>query len=48
MLLLDNYFPCYTIPVVLAAFVIEIMSYLLITKLPGIQYYIAGFSPPEE
>lgn len=31
MLLLDNYFPCYTIPVVLAAFVIEIMSYYKIT-----------------
>ena len=41
----DNYFPSCTIPADLAAFVVEIMSYLLIVKLPGMQYCSAGFPP---
>lgn len=43
MLLCDNYFPSCIIPEDLAAFGIEMMPYLLITKLPGMHYCSAGF-----
>lgn len=39
MLLFDNYFPHCPIPAGLAPLVTEIMSYLLIANLPGIQYF---------
>lgn len=38
MVLFDNYFPYCAIPAGLTPFVTEIMSYLVIAKLPGMPY----------